>query len=415
MSTCELTLNEPGAVLESMPVSVSPPNKPCASHNEELSSSPPPTSSNSVPLPTPQSIRTQFAIDDATEASISANRIAINRILKGQDHRQLVITGPCSIHCPKATLEYAEKLRALQNRVGDQVLLVMRCYLEKPRTTVGWKGFINDPYMNNTHNLQEGIEQSRKLLIAVANLGLPIAVEALNPLLVPFYEDVVSWAAIGARTVESQTHRELASALPFAAGLKNTTAGDIDIAIDALEASRASHTITAINTVGQLELRTSTGNPHSHLILRGGKSGPNYTQDHVQSVEAKLQKRSITSRIIIDCSHANSGKQANRQPEVLQSVRNQLLDGNQSIAGIMLESHLHQGKQKISNDPSQLSYGVSITDECIGWDSTATELLNFAQQLREWRTEMSAFQPAVTEPKPMSAQQNMNSIHVEAE
>lgn len=322
-----------------------------------------------VCLPSPLEVRQKLSGEHLAR-QIQRHRAAIGQAIDSTSAAPfIIISGPCSLHCADAALDYGRRLANLQQQLGDQVLLVMRAYMEKPRTTVGWKGLINDPDLDGSHNLLKGIIDARSLLISLAELGLPLAVEALNPNLVPYYEDLTSWAAIGARTVESQTHREMASDQPFPVGLKNSTHGCLQSSVDAIQAASSQHLYTAVNLNGQLVAKVTRGNPHAHVILRGGKSGPNYSADHIQALQSLLQARGLNESCIVDCSHGNSEKQAAKQAEVVHSVIDQLNRGCTTLKGIMLESHLNSGNQSLNND-QDLKYGVSITDECLGWEDT---------------------------------------------
>lgn len=335
-----------------------------------------------VCLPSPLELHRQFP-SCHLEDHIGSHRASIHNALQsvsGQSAPFLIITGPCSLHCTDAALEYGRRLADLQQKIGNNVLLVMRAYMEKPRSTLGWKGLINDPELDGSHDLFSGIAKARKLLIDLSEMGLPLAVEALNPNLVPYYQDLASWAAIGARTVESQTHREMASDLPFPVGLKNATQGCFQTAVDATQAVMHSHLHTAINEKGQLMAKTTRGNSGAHVILRGGKEGPNYSPEHIHNLHTLLKNRGLNESCIVDCSHGNSSKQADKQIEVARSVVEQAKSGATSIKGIMLESHLHSGKQALNNADT-LKYGVSITDECLGWNETKA-LIEFIDRER---------------------------------
>jgi 3-deoxy-7-phosphoheptulonate synthase len=301
-------------------------------------------------------------------------------VLDGQDDRLLVIVGPCSLHDPDAALEYAERLADLSARVGDQLLLVMRAYVEKPRTTVGWKGLLYDPHLDGRGDMAEGLALSRRLMLALADMKLPLATEVLQPLAVNYLEDLVSWAAIGARTSESQIHRELVSGLHMPVGFKNGTDGSLGIACDAMRSAAHPHRHFGLDDHGRPALIETRGNPDTHLVLRGGHAGPNYQPEAVAAARAALARQGIEPRLIVDCSHANSGKDPMRQPEVLESVVSQRLAGERSLRGVMLEGHLFDGCQPLSAD---LRYGVSVTDACLGFDRTAETLLRSAERLHK--------------------------------
>ncbi|MCB1879900.1 MAG: 3-deoxy-7-phosphoheptulonate synthase [Gammaproteobacteria bacterium] len=317
------------------------------------------------------------------ESSVWQGRGVIRDILNRKDHRLLVITGPCSIHDLDAAREYALKLKALHDELGDTFYIVMRIYFEKPRTTVGWKGLINDPRMDDSFHIEEGLHKARELLVWLANLGLPVATEALDPISPQYLADLFSWAAIGARTAESQTHREMASGLSMPVGLKNGTDGSLTVAINALKSMSQPHSFLGINQEGQVTVVQTRGNLCGHIILRGGGGQPNYDSVHVALCEEELRKNHLQENIIIDCSHGNSDKQPQLQPLVAENVAHQIVAGNRSIIGIMLESNLHEGNQSIPEDLSQLKYGVSVTDGCIGWETTEATLRALAVQLKE--------------------------------
>ncbi len=329
---------------------------------------------NSI-LMTPQQLKQQQPLSSELAAQVQQQRQTIEKILKGQDSRLLVITGPCSIHDPKAVFEYAEKLRKLQAQVEKQIYLVMRAYIEKPRTTVGWKGFLYDPNLNGQADLNEGLAQSRELYLQILNLGLPLASEILNPMVTGYFDDLLAWGAIGARTSESQIHREIASSLPYPVGFKNGTDGSVQIATDAILSSQHSHQFFAMGQTGAPVLLASSGNPLAHIILRGSNSGTNYDAASIQAIQKTLKQ---PTAIIVDCSHGNSGKDPLRQPEVLQQVvqERELTQ----VRGVMLESHLVDGQQKISEC---MVYGQSVTDGCLGWDKTEALLLEIAEQLNQ--------------------------------
>ena len=305
-------------------------------------------------------------------------RHEIERILEGGSGRKLVVVGPCSIHDPAAALDYAGRLKSVADRC-DKLLIVMRTYFEKPRTTVGWKGFINDPHHNGTFEMEEGLTEARRLLVELAQMGMPAATEALDPITIQYFADLIAWAAIGARTTESQTHREMASGLSMPVGFKNTTDGNIDAAVNAIRASRAPHTFLGMDKNGRTSIVSTTGNARGHIILRGGDK-PYYDRESVEGVVSKLTAASLPARIMIDCSHGNSDKDHTRQHLVFRNVVEQMRE-NRAIVGMMLESHLHQGSQTIT---SELKYGVSITDPCIGWETT--EELLFEMQHGSWPT-----------------------------
>ncbi len=333
-------------------------------------------------LITPNQLKRELPVTAQAAASVQSARERVNAILRGEDHRLLAVVGPCSIHDPIAALDYGQRLAALAEDIADAVLIVMRVYFEKPRSTVGWKGLINDPYLNDTFKVGEGLTIARRLLIDLAELGLPLSTEALNAITPQYIQDLIAWSAIGARTSESQTHRELASGLSSAIGFKNGTDGSLDAAINAMHSVAAPHRFLGIDPSGQVAVIETRGNPHAHLVLRGGGSGPNYDAESISACEQKIAQAGLNPVIMVDCSHANSGKNPAAQPRVARSVVEQILNGNRSIVGLMLESHLHAGNQKIPARLEELRYGVSITDGCIDWKTTEALMLEIAEALR---------------------------------
>lgn len=331
---------------------------------------------------TPNELKDLYPLNEKIISTIEEGQTTIKKILSGEDKRLLVVVGPCSIHDIKSAKEYAQKLKVLSEQVKDTLYLVMRVYFEKPRTTVGWEGLINDPYLNNSCELEEGLKQARELLSYIAELGLPVAGEALDIVTPPYIQDLISWTAIGARTTESQSHRKMASGLTSVVGFKNGTDGNIKIAINALESVAAPHNFISIDPDGHVAVVRTAGNSNTHIILRGGKS-PNYDAERVAEYEEKLKASGLPARIMIDCSHANSAKKAVNQEKVLKNIEEQILAGNRSIMGVMIESNLFSGKQSIPRDLSTLKYGVSVTDECIGWDKTEEILLQFAANISQ--------------------------------
>lgn len=331
------------------------------------------------PLPSPAVLRQRLPLNDALAARIHNDRNAIRAVLDSRDPRLLVVVGPCSLHDPVAALEYAERLSALAPDVSDQLLLVMRAYVEKPRTTVGWKGLVYDPHLDGSGNMAEGLHLSRRLMLDILETGLPIATELLQPLAAGYFDDLLGWAAIGARTSESQIHRELVSGLDLPVGFKNGTDGGLGIACDAMRSAEHPHQHFGIDDLGHPALLHTRGNPDTHLVLRGGHGAPNYDAASVAAARRALEKQGIAPRIMVDCSHANSGKDPLRQPAVLESVIEQRLAGDRSLRGVMLESHLFDGCQPLSDE---LRYGVSITDGCLGWTATEQMLRLAAQRLR---------------------------------
>jgi len=307
----------------------------------------------------------ELPISEQAAELVAQTRQEIAQLLHGGDNRLLVIIGPCSIHDPKAALEYAQRLLPLRQKYAKELLIVMRAYFEKPRTTVGWKGLINDPHLNSTHDINFGLRQARKLLLELGNIGMPASAEFLDMITPQYYADLISWGAIGARTTESQVHRELASGLSCPVGFKNGTDGSLKIAIDALGAAAHPHHFLSVTKTGHSAIVHTTGNADCHVILRGGNGGPNYSSEHVKSAAEQLTQAGLTPKLMVDCSHANSRKDFKRQMEVAQDIATQIQNGEQNIMGVMVESHLVEGRQ---NDP--IVYGQSITDACIGWDDT---------------------------------------------
>jgi len=302
--------------------------------------------------------------------AVLQGREAVTRILRQEDSRLLVIVGPCSIHDPVSAVEYAKRLKVLRDELSDRIEIVMRVYFEKPRTTVGWKGLINDPHMDGTCDIETGLRKGRQLLLDVADLGLPAATEFLDPIVPQYIDDLVSWAAIGARTTESQTHRELASGLSMPVGFKNSTDGSLQVSIDAMQSARAPHSFLGIDPDGVTAIVRTTGNPDGHVVLRGGHGKPNYDPESIHAAETKLAKAGLPSVLMVDCSHANSSKQFAKQEDVLRSLVAQRQAGTRSIIGMMVESNLEEGNQVIPEDLSKLRYGVSVTDACISWPTT---------------------------------------------
>lgn len=323
----------------------------------------------------PQQLKEKYPCSSALKAQIDTHRQTILNILSRHDQRLMVVVGPCSIHDPVSALEYAEKLAKLQLQVQDQLFLVMRAYIEKPRTTVGWKGLLYDPNLDDTCDMQAGLEKSRMLYLQILEMGLPIASEILNPLATGYFDDLLAWGAIGARTSESQIHREIASHMPYAMGFKNGTDGSIQIALDAIQSAHHAHQFLAMNQSGQPAMVTSVGNPHAHLILRGANKGPNYSLADIEAI--RVQHQGKMPALVVDCSHGNSGKDPLKQPQILKQIIAEREDTD--IRGVMLESHLCEGSQKISAD---LQYGQSVTDGCLGWENTASLLMTIAEQLR---------------------------------
>lgn len=334
-------------------------------------------------LITPAQLKREIPLSAAALHTVNKGREVIRNILDGKDHRLFVVIGPCSIHDLKAAHEYAERLKVLAEQVSDTLYLVMRVYFEKPRTTVGWKGLINDPYLDDSFKIEDGLHIGRKLLLDLAEMGLPTATEALDPISPQYLQDLISWSAIGARTTESQTHREMASGLSSAVGFKNGTDGGLTVAINALQSVSNPHRFLGINQEGGVSIVTTKGNAYGHVVLRGGNGKPNYDSVSVAVCEQALAKAKIIPNIMVDCSHANSNKDPALQPLVMENVANQILEGNQSIIGLMVESHLNWGCQAIPKNLDDLKYGVSITDACIDWESTQSTLLSMHAKLKD--------------------------------
>lgn len=329
------------------------------------------------PLVTPEEVKTQLPEDSAVAHTVAESRRVIENILINKEARRIVITGPCSLHDREATLDYATRLSKLQNDLSDKVLLVMRAYFEKPRTTLGWKGMLYDPHLDGSYDIDTGLRQSREILLQIARLGLASATEFLDPIVPQYLADLVSWAAIGARTSESQIHRQMASGLSMPIGFKNGTDGNLAVALDAIKAASSPHSFLGIDHNGKVIIAETKGNRYGHLVMRGGSNGPNFTSEFVAFAEVLLQKAHIANGIIIDCSHANSHKDYKRQKESLYDIADQIRTGTKVVAGIMLESFIKEGRQSIGA-AGQLKYGVSLTDSCIGWEETDELIRHFA-------------------------------------
>ena len=333
-------------------------------------------------LPTPEQVKRDLQLAPATEDFVYRSRHTVRRILDREDPRLFVVVGPCSIHDPAAAREYAGRLRALADEVDRTMLLVMRVYFEKPRTTVGWKGLINDPDMDDSFHIEKGIRIARELLLHLADLGMPAATEALDPIMPQYLSELITWTAIGARTTESQTHREMASGLSTPVGFKNGTDGSLTVAINALQSARHPHHFLGITQQGQSPVFRTRGNKYGHIVLRGGGARTNYDSVSLALCERELEKAGLPTNIVVDCSHGNSNKDPGLQPLVAENLANQILDGNRSLVGFMLESNLHWGSQPLTSDRSQLQYGVSVTDACIDWSTTEGLLLSLDERLR---------------------------------
>ncbi|NHN39320.1 3-deoxy-7-phosphoheptulonate synthase [Pseudomaricurvus alcaniphilus] len=334
-------------------------------------------------LISPAGIKAELPISEQAAQVVTEGRETVRKILSGEDHRLMVVIGPCSIHDVDAAIDYAKRLRALAEEVKDSLFIVMRVYFEKPRTTVGWKGLINDPYLDDSFKIQEGLHIGRKLLLDIAEMGLPAATEALDPISPQYIQDLISWSAVGARTTESQTHREMASGLSSAVGFKNGTDGGLTVAINALESVSSPHRFLGINPDGQVAITHTKGNAFGHVVLRGGNDKPNYDSVSIAVCEQALQRAGLSTNIMVDCSHANSNKNHELQPLVMENITNQILEGNKSIIGIMVESNIGEGNQKLTSNLADLKYGVSVTDACIGWEVTEKTLRSMADKLKD--------------------------------
>jgi len=332
-------------------------------------------------LPAPQSIKEELALIGKALAAVQQGHRAVKNILDRKDSRLLVVVGPCSIHNPEEALEYARRLKVLADEVAGELLILMRVYFEKPRTAIGWEGLIYDPHLDGTHRIDHGIRIGRKLMLDIAEIGLPIAIEALDLISPQYLQDCVTWTAIGARTTESPTHRKLASGISSAVGFKNNVDGSLMVAVNAIRSAAAANSFISITEEGKVAVFRTEGNPHCHVILRGGKS-PNYDSASVKSCEAELEKAGLPVNIMIDCSHGNSSKNHLNQVPVLEAIAEQIQVGNKSIVGVMLESNLMEGNQPIPDDLNEIRYGVSITDACMNWETTETLLRSFAARIK---------------------------------
>jgi 3-deoxy-7-phosphoheptulonate synthase len=329
-------------------------------------------------MPSPDEVKAQLPLDEAGGERIVSWRRTLEAILDGSDPRLFAVVGPCSIHDPVAGLDYARRLRALADEVRDTLFVVMRVYFEKPRTALGWKGFINDPRMDDSFRIDEGMVKARRFLLDLNALGLPAGTEALDPLAPQYYGDLISWTAIGARTSESQTHREMSSGLSTPVGFKNSTDGDVEAAVNAIVSAAGAHAFLGVNGQGRSAIIRTRGNRYGHLVLRGGGGRPNYDTVSIALAEESLQKAKLPRNVVVDCSHANSWKKPEFQPLVLRDVVHQIREGNRSVVGLMVESFIEPGNQPIPADRSKLRYGCSVTDPCVGWDTTV-EMLREAQ------------------------------------
>ena len=335
------------------------------------------------PIIAPQDLKQVFPLPIAEASFVNDSRNAIKSILRREDSRLLAVVGPCSIHDPTAAIEYAHRLAKLAEELQDQLLIIMRVYFEKPRTTVGWKGLINDPDMDGSHQISKGLGVARQLFCAITDMRLPIACEMLDPITPQYLSDMISWGAIGARTTESQTHREMASGLSFPVGFKNGTDGGLKIATDAMAAACREHSFLGINYEGRSSIVHTSGNPDVHIVLRGGDNAPNYYQKEVEKAAELLRKNQLPPAIMVDCSHANSYKDHNRQGEVLDNIIDQRIADPSSIAGVMIESNINAGNQSLPKDLNQLKYGVSITDKCVDWETTVEMLTKAHSRLAQ--------------------------------
>jgi 3-deoxy-7-phosphoheptulonate synthase len=323
-----------------------------------------------VRLLTPRALKTELPASEGVNQSVVESRQRVARIFKREDPRLLVVVGPCSIHDVDGALDYGARLNRVRRELADQMEIVMRVYFEKPRTTIGWKGLVNDPHLDGSNDIETGLKKARRLLLDLTALGLPTATEFLDPIIPQYIDDLVSWAAVGARTTESQTHREMASGLSMPVGFKNGTDGSLQIALDAMISARTPHSFLGIDQDGVTSIIRTTGNPVGHVVLRGGRARPNYDAASLNEAEQQLARAGLPPVLMVDCSHANSGKQHARQEEVWRSVIEQRKQGNQAIIGAMVESYLEEGNQPFPRKVSELCYGVSITDACLGWEAT---------------------------------------------
>lgn len=334
------------------------------------------------PLLTPEQLKRKFPLTEEAVQTVMHGQQTVKNILNRRDHRLFVVVGPCSVHDVEAALEYTLKLENLADELADTLFLIMRVYFEKPRTKVGWQGLINDPHLDNSYRIEDGLHLARKLLLDIAVSGLPAAGEALDLVSPQYIQDLFAWTAIGARTAESQSHRKMASGLSCAVGFKNSTEGDLAVAINAMHSAARDNHFLSVDPHGHVAVVRTKGNPHTHIVLRGGNKQPNYQADSIKSCELRLEQAGLPTNIMVDCSHANSGKDPGKQLEVLEDVSQQIAAGNHSIVAVMLESNLKAGRQAIPDDPSKLTYGVSVTDGCLDWERTERALRNLRGDLR---------------------------------
>ncbi len=338
-----------------------------------------------LPLLPPRALKAELPMTEAANRTVVEGRNAIQRILRQEDHRLLVIVGPCSIHDPEAALEYAGRLNILRQELADRLCVVMRVYFEKPRTTIGWKGLIYDPHFDGSDDMEMGLRLARQLLLAINGMGLPAGTEMLDTITPQYHADLITWAAIGARTSESQIHREMASGLSMPVGFKNSTEGNLQVAINALQSARRPHTFLGIDQEGKTCIVRTTGNPWGHVVLRGGHGGPNYDAQSVEEAGQQLRQVGVEPVLMVDCSHANSQKQHALQEGVWYDLVQQRVAGNRDLIGLMVESNLEEGNQPIPTDRRQLRYGVSVTDACVGWETTERMLRHAYAQMSEER------------------------------
>ncbi len=334
-------------------------------------------------MPTPAEIHNRLPLSDNAANTVAQGRAVLRDILDRKDPRIFVVVGPCSIHDPVAGLDYARRLKALADEVGDVLQIIMRVYFEKPRTTVGWKGYINDPFMDDSFQVNVGMEKAREFLLQVNELGLPAGTEALDPYGPHYYGDLITWTAIGARTTESQTHREMSSGLSTPVGFKNATNGDLSVAVNAILSASRPHSFLGLNSEGRVAIVRTAGNAYGHIVLRGGDGKPNYDTVSVNVAEEAMTKAKLPTNIVVDCSHANSSKKPKLQPLVMADVVNQIRNGNTSLVGVMIESNIEAGNQPIPADLAQLKYGCSVTDGCVAWDTTEKMIRDAAVMLRD--------------------------------
>ncbi|SNC74443.1 3-deoxy-D-arabinoheptulosonate-7-phosphate synthase [Marinobacter sp. es.048] len=334
-------------------------------------------------LITPEALKKEMPLSDKAADTVSKGRQAIYDIMDGKDHRLFVVVGPCSIHDVEAARDYATRLKKLADEVSDTLLIVMRVYFEKPRTTVGWKGLINDPHLNDTFDIEQGLHIGRRLLLDINEMGLPAATEALDPISPQYLQDTIAWSAIGARTTESQTHREMSSGLSMAIGFKNGTDGSLDVAVNAMKSVSHPHSFLGIDQQGQVAIIRTKGNNYGHVVLRGGGGKPNYDSVSVALCEQAMDKAGLRKSMMIDCSHANSSKDPAIQPLVMQDVTHQILEGNTSIQSLMVESNINWGNQSIPENLADLKYGVSVTDACIDWPTTEKAIRDMRDKLKD--------------------------------